>query len=467
MPAEQGKSAPVLQFTGNAKESAMKFVVIGGDAAGMSAASRAKRNRPELEVIVLEQTEDVSYSACGMPYNIADAERAVEDLVVRRAEVFRQKQGIDLRTGHRAERIDPGARTVSGVDADGKAFELPYDRLLIATGAAPLFPDVPGIDTPGVVALKQLQDARRIKALLAAGPVKQAVVLGMGYIALEMVEALCERGISASMVKPRPGLLPWLDAELAEKVRKEVESRGVSVHDGREIHRIEEADGRLSVVCSDLTLEGELVLSAVGVRPNSDMAADAGLALGPGRAVAVDARLATSDPNILSAGDCADAFHVVTQERVWIPLALRANRAGWAAADNVCGKPTEIEGVAGTAVFKVFDLQVGRTGLTVAEAERAGFSPAAVTIKSRSRAHAHPGSSTVYIQLVGDRKTGRLLGAFMVCREGIHRINAAAVALHANMTVAAFAGTDLAYAPPFGPVWDPMLTAANQLVKRL
>ncbi|MGD8367125.1 MAG: FAD-dependent oxidoreductase [Desulfobacterales bacterium] len=445
----------------------MRFVVIGGDAAGMSAASRAKRHNAELEVTVLEQTADVSYSACGMPYNIADPERSVEDLVVRRAEVFRSKQGIDLRTGHRAEKIDPGARTVAGTDAEGRPFEISYDRLLIATGASPLFPDVPGIDSDGVVALKQLQDARVIKDLLAARPVKKVAVLGMGYIALEMVEALHQRGIAVDMVKPRHRLLPWLDEALSSEVREEVESHGVGIHDGHAIERIETAGNRLSVVCKGLTLETDLVLSAVGVRPNSRIAAEAGLALGPDDAVAVDRRLATSDSNILSAGDCADAFHVVSGKRVWIPLALRANRAGWAAADNVCGKPTEIEGVAGTAVFKVFDLQVGRSGLTVAEAARAGFDPAAVTVETRSRAHAHPGSTKVHVQLVGDRQSGRLLGAFMVCREGIHRINAAAVALHANMTAAQFAATDLAYAPPFGPVWDPMLTAANQLVKKL
>jgi NADPH-dependent 2,4-dienoyl-CoA reductase/sulfur reductase-like enzyme len=445
----------------------MKFVVIGGDAAGMSAASRAKRHNPQMDVTVLEQTEDVSYSACGMPYNIADPDRSVDDLVVRKAEVFRRKQGIDLRTGHRAERIDPGARTVSGIDADGEPFELSYDRLLIATGASPLFPDVPGIDSEGVVALKRLQDARTIKDLLAAKPVRKVVVLGMGYIALEMVEALRHREIDVDMVKPRPGLLPWLDDALSSKVREEVEKHGVGIHDGRAVERIESTSKGFSVVCRGLTLEADMVLSATGIRPNSRIASDAGIVLGPGDAVAVDRRLATSDPNIFSAGDCADAFHVITGERVWIPLALRANRAGWAAADSVCGKPADIEGVAGTAVFKVFDLQVGRTGLTAAEAARAGFEPAAVTIEARSRAHAHPGSTKVHIQLVGDKRSGRLLGAFLVCREGIHRINAPAVALHANMTAAQFAATDLAYAPPFGPVWDPMLTAANQLVKKL
>jgi NADPH-dependent 2,4-dienoyl-CoA reductase/sulfur reductase-like enzyme len=211
-----------------------------------------------------------------------------------------------------------------------------------------------------------------------------------------------------------------------------------------------------------------MVLAAIGVAPNSEMAAAAGLDLGPGRAIAVDRGMQSSVPGIYAAGDCADAFHVVTGQRVYIPLALRANRAGWAAADNACGGSTELEGIAGTAVFKVFRLEVARTGLTVDEAAAAGFDPVSVVVTTSSRAHAHPGAGKIHVHLVGDRGSGRLLGAQMVGTEGAaHRINAAAVALHAKMTVAGFAQTDLSYAPPFGPVWDPLLTAANQLVKKL
>jgi len=445
----------------------MKFVVIGADAAGMSAASRAKRNRPDLEVTVLEQTQDVSYSACGMPYNIADPHRDIEELVVRRAEVFREKQGIDLRTGHRAERIDSDARTVAGSAADGTPFALSYDRLLIATGASPVVPDLPGLDRPEVATLKNLRDGRKIRELLAGGRVKKAVVIGMGYIGLEMIEAFHSRGIEVSMVKPGKGFLPWLDESLSFEVQTEVEKHGVGVHPGHEILRLEEAGGRLALLCDGLTLDADLVLVAAGIRPNSRIAEEAGLLLSVSDAVSVDRTLATSDPAIYAAGDCADAYHMVTGEKAWIPLALVANRAGWAVADNVCGKRAEIEGVAGTAVFKVFDLQVARTGLTAAEAEQAGFSPASVTIKTRSRAHAHPGSTAVHVHLVGDRDSGRLLGAFMVAREGVHRIDAAAVALQAQMSVSRFAQADLAYAPPFGPTWDPLLTAANQLVKKL
>jgi NADPH-dependent 2,4-dienoyl-CoA reductase/sulfur reductase-like enzyme len=446
----------------------MKFVIIGGDAAGMSAASRARRNLPGLEVTVLEQTQDVSYSACGMPYNIADPDREMDDLVVRHAHVFREKQKIDLRTGHRVEGIDRTAKTVTGRDLKGREFEISYDKLLIATGASPIIPDLPGFDLPGVMALKSLEDGKKIKDFIRSQDVKKVVIIGMGYIALEMCEALRERDIEVHMVKPRPIFLPWMNPELASVVKEEVEGHGVGIHLGHKIERIEKSGNFLKVICPDSILEGQAVLVAIGVRPNSEIAARAGLELGPSGSIAVDRTLKTTDENIYSAGDCADAYHVVTGQKTWVPLALRANRAGWAVADNVTGKRTELEGIAGSAVFKVFDLQVARTGLSMGEAEKTGFDPVEVAVQTRSRAHAHPGSTTIHAQIVGDRKSGRLLGMQIVGREGaVHRIKAPSVALHCKMTVEAFSQCDLAYAPPFSPTWDPMLTAANQLVKKL
>ena len=446
----------------------MMFVVIGGDAAGMSAASRAKRNQPDIEVTVLEQTRDVSYSACGMPYNIADPDREMDDLVVRYSHVFREKQGIDLRTEHRVVAIDPVAKTVSGRALKGDDFQLPYDRLLIATGASPIIPDLPGFDLPGVIGLKSLEDGRRVKQFILDQNVKRVVIIGMGYIALGMCEAFRSRNIEVDMVKPRPVFLPWMHKKLSAMVKEEIEGNGVKMYQGAEVKGIENVDSGLKVICSDLELKGQMVLVAVGVEPNSKLAEKAGLELGHKKAIALDRTLLTSEKDIYAAGDCADVYHVVTGQKTWIPLALRANRAGWAVADNITGKNVELQGVAGTSVFKVFDLQVARTGLNVAEAEKFGFDPMQVMIKGRTRAHAHPGSSTIGVQMVGDRISGRLLGVQMVGREGAaHRVNAPAVALHAKMTVEEFSQSDLAYAPPFSPVWDPMLTAANQLLKKM
>ncbi len=446
----------------------MKFLIIGGDAAGMSAASRAKRNMADMEITVLEKTEDVSYSACGMPYNIADPEKSIEDLVVRQASVFREKQGINLLTGHLVKKINSADKKVSGITNMGNMFEFSYDKLLIATGGSPIIPDIHGFDLQGVMALKNLDHGRKIKAYIKEHKVKKVVIVGMGYIGLEMCEALREQSIEVSMVKPGTVFLPWMVQELSDIVKKEIESFKVKVYAGYPIETIESNNSRLKVICANLTIEADMVIVAIGVKPNSELAVNAGIKTGTSGSIAVDKYLLTSDNNIYAAGDCADAYNVITGEKAWIPLALRANRAGWAVADNVAEKNIELPGIVGTAVFKVFNLEVARTGFTEKEAGKYGFDPVSVTLKTRSRAHAHPDSSTIWIHMTGDKETGRLLGVQMVGKEGAaHRINAAAVALHCHMTVDQFSQTDLAYAPPFGPVWDPLLTAANQLLKKL
>jgi NADPH-dependent 2,4-dienoyl-CoA reductase/sulfur reductase-like enzyme len=446
----------------------MRFVIIGGDAAGMSAASRARRNQSDLEIIVLEKTLDVSYSACGMPYNIADPVSDINELIVREASVFREKQNIDLRLHHIVEAIDPKAKTVSGHRADGEAFEVGYDKLLIATGASPILPDIPGADLPGVVALKRLEEGRRIKQLLSQRDVRQAVIVGMGYVGLEMAEAFFERNVKVHMIKPRPALLPWLPEKLSSMVMTELERNKVGLYLGQNVEAIEPNAEDLKVITPQVRIDAQMVLFAVGIRPNSEIAEKAGLTLGPSGEISVDRSLRTSDPDIFAGGDCADAYHVVTGRKTWVPLALRANRAGRAIGDIVTGKEVELQGVAGTAVFKVFDLQVAHTGLSMEGAREAGFDPVGEIIFAQSRAHAHPDAGTIGVNIIGDKSSGRLLGLQMVGREGVaHRINAPAVALHAAMSVEEFLECDLAYAPPFGSTWDPMLIAAQQLMKKI
>ncbi len=446
----------------------MRFIVIGGDAAGMSAASRAKRNMPDMEVVVLEQTMDVSYSACSMPYNIADPVTDMNSLVVRQAEVFRNKQGIDLRTGHRADAIDTENKLVTFTDQAGKQGSLAYDSLLIATGATPIIPDLPGIDLPGVLPLKSLEEGRRIKQFIKEHSVKRAVIIGMGYIALEMCEALRANDIDVSMVKPRAEFIPWMADELSDMVKHELEKNDIKLYAGHEVEKIRMSEDHLVVQCNDINLKCDMVICAIGVNPNSSIARDAKIELGIKKSVAVDRFLKTSKENIYAAGDCADAYHVVTGGKTYIPLALRANRAGWAVADNVTGGNVELDGVVGTSVFKVFDMQIARTGLDINEAKKAGFDPVDAVISTRSRAHIYPGNEEIKVHIIGDKKSGRMLGMQMVGTDGVaHRINAPAVALHNKMTVEDFVQCDLAYAPPFSPVWDPVLTAAVQLMKKM
>jgi NADPH-dependent 2,4-dienoyl-CoA reductase/sulfur reductase-like enzyme len=395
-------------------------------------------------------------------------DREIDDLVVRSAAVFREKQNINLLTGHRAEAIDPVKRTVSGSSDGGRSFEYPYDKLLIATGSAAIRPDSEGFDLPGVTVLKNLEDGRKIKDFLKENRVRKAVIIGMGYIALEMCETLVHLNIGVDMVKPNPVFLPWLEPSMARIVQDELTAQGVGVHAGFGVNRIAVSGEGLEVQCDGLTLKADLVLVGIGVKPCSGIAANAGLELSTGRSIAVDRGLKTSDDHIYAAGDCADAYHVVTGEKTWIPLALRANRAGWAAADNIIGKQASLDGVAGTSVFRVLDYEVARTGLSAAEAREAGFEAVENTIQSGSRAHSYGPGHPIWVNLIGDQKSGRLLGAQMVGKEGVaHRINGPAVALHSRMTVAQYSQTDLAYAPPFGPTWDPTLIAANQLLKKL
>ena len=300
----------------------MRFVIIGGDAAGMSAASKAKRNDSSMEITVLEQTSDVSYSACGMPYNIADPKRDMDELIVRRAEVFREKQRIDVQLGHKAQRIDRANKKVMGRGPDGKNFDMAFDKLLIATGGRPRVLDIPGNDLPGVVVLKSLEDGRILKNYIEAHGVKRAAIIGTGYIGLEMAEAFHERDVAIHMFDILPRLLPWLPETMAELVRKELEDKGVQLHMGTNVQSIERVGQHLGLNFNGSGIEVDMVLMSVGIVPNSEMAAEAGLDLGPSNAIAVDKTLRTSDPDIFAAGDCADAFHIVTGKRVWIPLAL-------------------------------------------------------------------------------------------------------------------------------------------------
>ena len=446
----------------------MRFVIIGGDAAGMSAASRLKRRDPDSEVIVFEKTEDVSYSACGMPYNIADADKPIAGLVVRSAEAFRESQGIDLRTGHRIEAIDRDGKTVSGTTSAGEKIECAYDKLLISTGARAIRPDVPGADLEGTFVLKTLEDSRKIKSYLSENEVRKAVIIGMGYIALEMAEALSARGVAVTMIKRREQLLPWMVPELSGVVGKELESRGVELFPGMPLEAVEKTGSGLAVTAGGRRFDCDMVLFSIGVKPASELAEAAGLELGAAGAVSIDSSMRTSDPDIFAAGDCADAVSIVSGRKIWLPLALTANRGGRLAADNMLGDQQLFKGIAGTGVFRTFDMEVARTGLSVEEARAAGFEPVYKPVVARSKAHIFEGAAPLHATFIADKKSGRILGAQMAGTEGVgRRINAAAVALQAGMTLAEFYDCDLAYAPPFSPVWDPLLTAASLLMKKV
>ncbi len=447
----------------------MRIVVIGGVAAGMSAASQAKRRRPDAEVVVLERGRHVSYGACGLPYNIEDPERRIDDLVVIPAEKFRTERGIDVRTGHEVLSIDTRHQHVHARDLDrGHDYELPYDRLIIATGASAVRLPLPGFDLPGVFLLRELDDGATIKRFLAEHKPERAVILGAGYIGMEMAESLRHRGLQVTVLEKLDQVVPGFEPIIATEVQRELERNGVPLNTGIAVSSIGRDAHGLVVHTDRGDFAAGLVLVSVGVRPNVGLAKAAGIALGPTGAIAVDDRQRTSAPNVYAAGDCAEAMHLVSGQPAWIPLGTTANKQGKVAGANAAGADQRFTGIVGTAAFKVFGLEVGRTGLGRTEVDRVGLTAAVTSSTHRSRGHVYPGSKAITTTLLVERSSGRLLGAQMVGAEGVTgRIDVLATALHAGMTADQLEALDLAYAPPLAPVYDPVLVAAGVARKEL
>ncbi|WP_254768612.1 FAD-dependent oxidoreductase [Salinilacihabitans rarus] len=439
------------------------FVIVGGDAAGMSAASKAKRDDPDLDVIVFEKGEWVSYAACGMPYYVKGAVDDLDDLVAVTPEEFREERDVDLRTGHEVVSIDPEAKVVT-VEADGERFEQPYDHLLIGTGAHAIEPPFDGIDLDGVFTIHDMDEADAIDDYVDAHDPETAAIVGGGYVGIEMAEALDERGLSVSLYEMLPHVLQPFGDPVAGVVEDHLREQGVDLRLDTPVEGFS-GDGRVErVELEDGTVPADLVIVGVGVAPNTDLAEEAGIELGPTGAIATDEYGRTNAPDVYAAGDCAEATNVVTGDPDHVPLALTANRAGRAIGQTVAGEPTRVGGTAGTAIVKAFDLGAARTGIVDEdEAREAGFDPASVTITAPTRPHYYPGAEDLRVTLVADRESGRLLGGSVVGRDGAKRIDTVATALSAGMTVDEVESLDLAYAPPFSPVWDPILTAAKVL----
>ncbi|HEX9052271.1 MAG TPA: FAD-dependent oxidoreductase [Anaeromyxobacter sp.] len=448
-------------------ERAPRIVVIGGVAAGMSAASQAKRRLPGASVIVLERGPYVSYGSCGMPYNILDPARQMDDLVVIPAERFRKERGVDVRTRHEALGIDTGRRTIQARELEsGRRYELPYDALVIATGARAVRPAIRGADLPGVFVLRELTDGAAMKAYLAEAAPRRAVIVGAGYIGMEMAEALRGRGLEVTVIEKTRQILPGFAPPIVEQVGAELARNGVRTETGVALLEIARAEAGLAVRTDRGTFPADLVLISVGVRPNVALAEAAGIAIGDTGAIAVDDALRTSAPGVFAAGDCAEARHLVSGRPAWIPLGTTANKQGKIAGANATGAQERFGGVVGSAVFKVFALEVGRTGLSAADATRLGLDAVGAGSKHRSRGHGYPGSKDVTTVLVVERGSGRLLGGQMVGGEGVAgRIDVLATALSSRLTVAQIEQLDLAYAPPLAPVYDPILIAAGVAAK--
>lgn len=445
-----------------------RFVIVGGDAAGMSAASKARRTNQDMEIIVLERGRWVSYGACGLPYYVKGDIERIEDLVAVPAEKFIEERDIDLRLNREVTEIIPEENSVL-VQVDSKEKKIGYDKLLLATGAKPVVPDIVNPELDRVFTLHDLEDGREIRNFIEENSPRSAVVVGGGYIGIEMAEALSSRGMDVDLIEGLPRLITPFSPETSHILEEHLSER-INVYLNSFVDGIEETEsGNLLTRFGGVEINSDMVLMAAGVKPNVKIAEESGVELGVTGAISTDRYGRTNLPGIFAAGDCAEAINTVTGGPDYVPLALTANRDGRAIGSTVGGQPVELAEIAGTAALKAFDLEVAKTGLAVVdEAEQAGFEPVSVTINTPSRAGYYPGAKKISVTLVADRRTEKLLGGSMIGKEGVSkRIDTLAASLAGSMTVLEFENLDLSYAPPFGPTWDPLLTAAKVLNGRL
>jgi NADPH-dependent 2,4-dienoyl-CoA reductase/sulfur reductase-like enzyme len=460
-----------------------RLVVIGGCAAGMSAASKARRLNPDLEIVVYERTGFVSYGSCGLPYYVSGLIEDHNTLVVRTPAQF-AKRDIQVHLHHEVTEVDTENRRVLVDDLLGARSETfaqqrsgpfaqqryeRYDKLLFATGGRPiLLPDFSLGDLDGVFVMRAVEDGVATRDFVQRERPRHAVVIGAGYIGLEMAESFHELGLETTVIGRRPQVLKRFDADMAQLVQDELESKGIRLSLGDEVKALEgDAQGRVRrVVSSKDTFEADLVLLAMGVQPNAALAEEAGVALGETGAIATDSQMRTNLPDVFAAGDCAEAYHRITGRGDYIPLATTANKQGRVAGTNLGGGQAEFEGMVGTAITKVLDVYAALTGLSEKEALALGYRVQSTTIQAGSRAHYYPRVRPMHVKLVVEEGSGRLLGGQIVGDQGAGpRIDVLATALQQGMTVEELSRLDLAYVPPIAPVWDPLLVAANVALK--
>ncbi|MDO3647022.1 FAD-dependent oxidoreductase [Nocardia mangyaensis] len=448
-----------------------RMVIIGADATGMSAASQARRLREadELEIIVFDKGNHTSYSACGIPYWVSGDVADADDLIARSPAEHRARD-IDLRLRTEVTDIDVARRRVLARDLDtDEQTWMTYDKLVLATGATPIRPPLAGIDAEGVYGVQTLDDGQALIDGLAATTGREAVVVGAGYIGVEMAEALVRRGFRVTMVTRAAEPMSTLDSDMGALVRKAMVGMGIRLITDAEVTGIRTgADGRVQAVSTaDAEYPADVVVLGIGVRPTTELARRAGLPVGESGGLLTDlAQRVRGYDDIWAGGDCVEVLDLVSGVLRHIPLGTHANKHGQIIGTGVGGGYATFPGVVGTAISKVCDLEVARTGLGETDALRAGLQFHAVTIESTGRAGYFPGAAPMTVKMLAERRTGRLLGVQIVGRDGAaKRIDVAAVALTARMTVEQMTALDLGYAPPFSPVWDPILVAARAAAK--
>jgi NADPH-dependent 2,4-dienoyl-CoA reductase/sulfur reductase-like enzyme len=441
------------------------LVIVGGVAAGTKAASRARRVDPEGRITVYQEEPEPSISECGLPYLLSGVVEERDELVARTPEKFAE-QGIEVLVRHRVEKIDPENKklSVSRLE-DGETFEDSYDRLILATGARAVLPPIAGAGLDGVFVLRFLTDSDEVMRYVGERSPKRAVVVGGGYIGLEVAENLRRLGMEVSLIEAEDRVALAYGPEVAERVEEHVEENGVRVYTGAKVEEFV-GDGRVEGVrFGDDQLETDLVIVGVGIRPSVELAGEAGAEIGEAGAIRVDRYMKTSLPDAWAAGDCVETVNLVSGKPVWAPLGDTANQMGRVAGTNAAtGEDTlEFPGVLGTGIFKVFDLGVGKTGLSEEEAEDAGFETVSAAVETADRASYYPGAEKVFLKLIADGSTGRLLGAEAAGSGADKLTDVCATAIWGRLAYPDLVNLDLAYSPPYGPALSPVVQAATVL----
>ena len=433
----------------------MKILIIGAVAAGTSAAAKARRNSEEAEIKIYEKDQFISYSGCGMPYFLGGQVAQVEDLTPRDPAFFKEKYNVDILTRHEVTDINPSKKflTVKNMET-GEVFEDSYDKLVVATGATSIIPPIKGSAGANVFALRNINDMIKISDFIARAQPQNAVIIGTGFIGLEVCESLVARGISTTLVEKLPQVAPGLDSEVASYVQAHIEKHGTRVITSAEI--VEIASAQVSLA-DGTRLSAELVIMATGVRPEVSLAKAAGITLGATGAIKVDAEMKTNFPDIYACGDCIEQFQSTTGAPIYRPLGSTANKTGRIAGDSMTGGDLTFQGVLGTGIFRIFGLAVAQTGLTEREATAQGFDVVTCINIKPSKPEYMCGKEMV-IKAVAEQGSGRLLGAQIIGEDGVDkRIDVFVTAITFGATAGALAHLDLAYAPPFSTTKDPVM----------
>lgn len=447
----------------------MKVIIIGGVAAGTKVAAKLKREDRSCEVTILTSSRDISYAGCGLPYYVGEVIKEKSDLIVNTPESFSRLTGADVLTGMEVFHLDREAKKVTARSLeDGREQEFTYDRLVIATGASPIHPNLPGTDLKNIFYMRTPEDAYALRDAVKEIPAKRAVVVGGGFIGLEVAENLSALGVRVSVIDMADHTLPGFDPEIAEYVENRLADQGIMVFPGTRLEGLE-GDGKVEkVLTSRRAMKADLVVMSIGIRPNTAFLEGSGIELNPNRTISVNGQMQTNDEAIYAVGDCAGVTNRITGKTVWSPMGSSANIEGRRTAKNMAGENRPYAGVLGTGVCKLPGMNVGRTGLSQTQAEEAGFHPVSAVCVVDDKAHYYPGAGNFLIKMTADRETGKFLGVQVVGSGAVDKIvDIAVTALTLNADLSQLEDMDLAYAPPFSTAIHPFSQALNILENKM